>query len=156
MFTAGDRKALGLDQVQSLSIGFQVPFAAREGKIAFTGVRVITMNGDQVIEDGVVVIDGNRIAAVGSRVDTPIPKDAKLILAGGMTIMPGIVDVHWHGSEGRGEIVPEQNWYNYASLAFGVTTIHDPSNDNSTIFTAKEYHGSCTYIENSGIKTPNT
>ncbi|MCW8846823.1 MAG: amidohydrolase family protein [Gammaproteobacteria bacterium] len=138
MFTAGDKKALGLDQVQSLSIGFQVPFAAREGKIAFTGVRVITMNGDQVIEDGVVVIDGNRIAAVGSRVDTPIPKDAKLILAGGMTIMPGIVDVHWHGSEGRGEIVPEQNWYNYASLAFGVTTIHDPSNDNSTIFTAKE------------------
>jgi imidazolonepropionase-like amidohydrolase/WD40 repeat protein len=138
LFAPGDNKTLGPEQTQSLDIGFQVPFATVEGKIAFTGVRVITMKGDQVIDDGVVVIDGNRIAAVGSRVDTPIPRDAKLILAGGMTIMPGIVDVHWHGSEGRGEIVPQQNWYNYASLAFGVTTIHDPSNDNSTIFTAKE------------------
>jgi imidazolonepropionase-like amidohydrolase/Tol biopolymer transport system component len=138
LYAAGTKKSLGADQVQSTHIGFQVPYAVTQGKIAFTGVRIISMKGDQVIEDGVVVVDGNKIAAVGSRVETPVPPDAKLILAGGMTIMPGIVDVHWHGSEGSGGIVPQQNWYNYASLAFGVTTIHDPSNDNSTIFTAKE------------------
>ncbi len=124
--------------VQAREIGFQVPHGKPEGKLAFTGVRIISMNGDQIIEDGVIVVDGNKIAAVGSRVDTPIPKDAKLILAGGMTIMPGIVDAHWHGSQGRDQVVPQQNWYNYASLSFGVTTIHDPSNDNSSIFTAKE------------------
>lgn len=139
LFGKGDETtASAREQAQARPIGFSVPHAAPQGKIAFTGVRLITMRGDEVIEDGVVVIEGNRIAAVGSRVDTPVPEDAKLILAGGMTVMPGIVDAHWHGSQGRGEIVPGQNWYNYASLTFGVTTIHDPSNDNSSIFTAKE------------------
>jgi len=52
--------------------------------------------------------------------------------------MPGLVDVHWHGGMGEDEVVPEQNWVNYASLAFGVTTIHDPSNDNSEIFASSE------------------
>ena len=33
---------------------------------------------------------------------------------------------------------PQQNWGRYADLAFGVTTIHDPSNDTESIFTASE------------------
>ena len=52
--------------------------------------------------------------------------------------MPGIVDVHWHGGFGTEEIVPQRNWVMYASLGFGVTTIHDPSNDTSTVFAASE------------------
>ena len=36
------------------------------------------------------------------------------------------------------EIIPQQNWVHYASLAFGVTTIHDPSNDTGEIFAASE------------------
>ena len=51
--------------------------------------------------------------------------------------MPGIVDVHWHGAHGRRtSIIPQQNWINYAALAFGVTTLHDPSNDTAEIFAA--------------------
>jgi imidazolonepropionase-like amidohydrolase len=46
--------------------------------------------------------------------------------------------VHWHGAMGTDEIIPEQSWINYVSLAFGVTTIHDPSNDTSEIFTMSE------------------
>jgi len=36
------------------------------------------------------------------------------------------------------EIIPRQSWVNLASLAFGVTTLHDPSNDTSEIFAASE------------------
>src|SRR5258706_11712845 len=39
---------------------------------------------------------------------------------------------------GADEIIPQQSWYNYAALAFGVTTLHDPSNNSSEIFTAAE------------------
>jgi len=46
--------------------------------------------------------------------------------------------VHWHGSEGSHQLTPQQNWVNMASLAFGVTTIHDPSNDTAEVFSASE------------------
>jgi hypothetical protein len=35
-------------------------------------------------------------------------------------------------------VIPQQSWIDYASLAFGVTTLHDPSNDTSEIFTHSE------------------
>jgi imidazolonepropionase-like amidohydrolase len=35
-------------------------------------------------------------------------------------------------------MIPEQNWQAYATLAFGVTTTHDPSNDATAIFAAAE------------------
>ena len=67
-----------------------------------------------------------------------IPGDAKVIDVAGKTIMPGIVDVHWHGAMGADQITPQQSWVNYAALAFGVTTLHDPSNDTAEIFAASE------------------
>ncbi|WP_352284680.1 hypothetical protein, partial [Pseudoalteromonas sp. Q18-MNA-CIBAN-0097] len=45
---------------------------------------------------------------------------------------------HAHGSQASDEIIPQQNWKNLAGLALGVTTIHDPSNDTTEIFTASE------------------
>jgi hypothetical protein len=39
---------------------------------------------------------------------------------------------------GTDGIVPQRNWVNYATLGFGVTTLHDPSNDTDTIFAASE------------------
>ena len=42
--------------------------------IAFTGGRVVTMNGDEVIEDGVVLVEGNRIKAVGRRGEVAIAR----------------------------------------------------------------------------------
>ncbi len=38
----------------------------------------------------------------------------------------------------RSEITPQQNWMQLSNLAFGVTTIHDPSNDTSEFFAASE------------------
>ncbi|MCP4300432.1 MAG: amidohydrolase, partial [Gammaproteobacteria bacterium] len=107
--------------------------------VALTGARVITMTADDggVIEDAVVVIEGNRISAVGSSVDITIPDGAARVDVAGKTIIPGMIDAHAHGSAGVG-MIPEQNWMAYATLAFGVTTIHDPSNDATEIFAAAE------------------
>ncbi len=120
------------------NIGFTADAEVPKSKIALVGGRVITMKGDQVIPDGVVVVENNRIVAVGSRGSTKIPGDAKVVNVAGKTVMPGLVDVHWHGGFGTDEIVPQRNWVMYASLAFGVTTLHDPSNDTSTVFAASE------------------
>ena len=118
------------------NIGFSRKYDVPSGTIALTNSRIITMRGDEVIENGTVVIDGNRIAAIGANVS--VPAGAKVIDAAGKTIMPGIIDVHWHGSIGADQIIPQQNWVLYAGLALGVTTAHDPSNDTSEIFAASE------------------
>ena len=85
-----------------------------------------------------VVVEGNRITAVGRRGEVAVPASARRIDVSGKTLIPGIVDVHWHGAQGTDQIVPQQNWVDLASLAFGVTTLHDPSNDTSEVFTAAE------------------
>jgi imidazolonepropionase-like amidohydrolase len=36
-------------------------------------------------------------------------------------------------------IIPKQNWFHAAALGYGVTTVHDPSNDTFEIFAASEY-----------------
>ncbi len=45
-------------------IGLKLASDAPSGKIAFTNTRIITMKGDEVIENGTIVIDKNRIVAV--------------------------------------------------------------------------------------------
>ena len=106
--------------------------------IAFTGGRAVTMNGDEVIEDSVVLVEGNRIKAVGKRGAVAIPAGAKTYDVTGKTILPGFVDAHYHGGFGADGVLPQQNWHSDASLAFGVTTVHDPSNDTDEVFTAAE------------------
>jgi imidazolonepropionase-like amidohydrolase/Tol biopolymer transport system component len=108
------------------------------GRIAFVGGKVITMEGEQVIDNGVVLVEGNKIKAVGVSGTIKIPSDAIIIDITGKTVMPGLIDAHAHGSQGTSEIIPQQNWKNYAGLALGVTTIHDPSNDTTEFFAASE------------------
>jgi imidazolonepropionase-like amidohydrolase/Tol biopolymer transport system component len=118
------------------NIGFSQAYDIPSGKLALTGARIITMRGDEVIENGTLILDRNRIVAVGANV--AVPSDAKVIDVAGKTIMPGIIDVHWHGSMGSDQIIPQQNWIHYGALGFGVTTVHDPSNDTAEIFSAAE------------------
>ncbi|MBU8898427.1 amidohydrolase family protein [Corallococcus sp. M34] len=123
---------------QGVDISFQAKTDVPEGTLALVGGRVITMKGDEVLEQGVVVVKGNRIVAVGPVGQVQVPADAKVVDVKGKTLMPGLVDVHWHGSMGVSGLMPEQSWVHAASLAYGVTTLHDPSNNSETIFSASE------------------
>ena len=121
---------------EGVSLGFEAAYDKPSGIVAFKGARIITMNGDEVIENGVIIVEENRIKELGA--DLVIPAKAHVVDATGMTIMPGLIDVHAHGPYGTNEIIPQQNWSLYAGLAFGVTTVHDPSSDTSTVFAASE------------------
>ena len=120
------------------NIGFKVKSDIPKGNMLLTGAKIVTMKGDLVIDKGDVLIKDNKIVAVGEVGSLDVPTNANTIELSGKTIIPGIVDVHWHGSQGSNQITPKQNWMNLASLAFGVTTIHDPSNDTGEIFATAE------------------
>ncbi|HEU4968637.1 amidohydrolase family protein [Sphingomonas sp.] len=108
--------------------------------IALTGAKIVTMASKDggIIDDGVIVIRGDRIVAIGPRGSTPIPTGAKTIDVAGKTIIPGLVDAHAHGPQGEDGLVPQQNWSDIVNLAMGTTTIHDPSARASEIFVASE------------------
>ncbi len=124
-----------------IDLGFEVTAHRPEGRIAIANARLITMAGEgnlEIVRRGTVVVDGDRIVAVGPSRQVDVPAGATVIDASGLTVMPGLIDVHWHGPQGSQEIVPQQNPELYATLAFGVTTAHDPSTDTSTFFAASE------------------
>jgi imidazolonepropionase-like amidohydrolase/Tol biopolymer transport system component len=123
-------------EARGVDISFTARADAPDGAIAFTGARIITAAGDTVIENGTVVVEGNRITGVGR--SPRVPAGARRVDVAGKTIMPGIIDVHGHvGGEGDG-ILAQANWRLLANLAFGVTTTHDPSNDTETVFANAE------------------
>lgn len=131
---------------EPLNEGMDLSFKKKSDKpnryVAIVGGKVVTMrdadNQQEVIENGIVLIKNNMIDAVGTAASITIPDGALVINAEGKTVIPGLIDTHAHGSQGRNEIIPDQNWSQYSNLAFGVTTIHDPSNDTTEIMAAGE------------------
>lgn len=125
-----------------MNLSFKAEADKPSGVKALVGGTVITMRNantqQEVIENGVVIIENNRIKAVGRQGDITIPDNAMQIDTTGKTIIPGLVDAHAHGAQGRNEIIPQQNWGQFSNVAFGVTTIHDPSNDTTEVFAATE------------------
>ncbi len=53
----------------------------------------------KIIEEGIILIDGDRIAALGKKEALPVPADFEVIDAGGMYVGPGFVDIHCHGGD---------------------------------------------------------
>ena len=122
-------------------IDLEVPGDKPAGSLAFTDARIITMKGDEVIEHGTVVVEGNRITAVGPAAVITIPAGAKQIDASGKTIMPGMVDMHGHidvcyySSAG---LSAQKQPPRYAELAYGVTTNYDPYSSELPVYEMEE------------------
>lgn len=123
-----------------LSLSMDVSADKPTGVVALTGARIVTMASKDggIIDNGVIVVRGDRIVAVGPRSQVSIPADAKLVDVAGKTIIPGLVDAHAHGIQGEDELIPQQNWSSMVNLAMGTTTIHDPSARAAEIFVASE------------------
>jgi imidazolonepropionase-like amidohydrolase/Tol biopolymer transport system component len=130
---AKDEKA---PEPKAMKIGFEFETAKPRGLVALTNARIITMKGDEVIERGSILIEDNRIKAVGANIQ--IPANAQKLDMSGKTIMPGLVDVHAHMGYTALDISPEKNWPYYANLAYGVTTTHDPSASTQMVFSQAE------------------
>jgi len=125
-----------------LKIGLTLKADAPEGALVLEGGRIIPMEGDRVIENGVVVIERNKITFVGSQAEYQAARfrvnNPKIVDCSGKTIMPGIVDVHAHPGNFRYGLNPQKQWEYYAQLAYGVTTQHDPSVNSEMAFSNAE------------------
>lgn len=116
-------------------------WAARQSSIAIVGATVIDGNGGPSIADTTIIVEGQRITALGPRDSVKIPKGARIVDGEGKFVTPGFVDVNVHvtGSGFMEELFPlllygEKNpilKYGHAleaaqmALKFGVTTLRD-------------------------------
>ena len=74
-----------------LPLTFSIPAQAQDHPVALKGGKLLTITHG-TIENGVVVMQGGKITAVGAASSVTIPSDAKIIDATGMTIYPGLID----------------------------------------------------------------
>ena len=123
-----------------VSLSMTQAASKHKGIVVITGAKIVTMADKDggVIENGAIVIDGDRITAVGPAASITVPAGAVTVDATGKTIVPGFVDAHAHGSHGDDELVPQQNWSEIVNLAMGTTTSHNPSSRASEIFVSSE------------------
>ena len=64
--------------------------------LAIVGGLLIDGHEGPPLPGAVVLVDGNRIVAVGSRDQLDVPDGAEVVDATGMTVLPGLIDVHVH------------------------------------------------------------
>jgi len=121
-----------------VTINLEVETDKPSGRIAFKNARIITMEGDKVIENGTIIVNQNKIEAIGTASEVSIPSNAKVYDVSGKTIMPGIVDAHAHIGGFRDGLTTQKHWQFYANLAFGVTTSHDPLANTQAVFALSE------------------
>lgn len=119
---------------EELRVDIEAPRDLPEGTLVLRGARVITMNGYEVIEDADLVIEDNRIAAVGERGSVEVPEGAEVRDVSGRTIIPGFVDTHAHVRPYR-DLHQPQIWSFMANLAYGVTTLRDPQTGTTDLLT---------------------
>ncbi len=63
---------------------------------AIVGASVVMLEGSAPIKDAVVLIEGDRITAVGPAATTKVPAGAEVIHADGKWIVPGLMNMHVH------------------------------------------------------------
>jgi len=68
---------------------------APAGPVVFTNVRIFDGKSGRLIEGRRVVVEGNKIKAM-EPVGEAAPEGARIIDGGGRTLMPGLIDAHWH------------------------------------------------------------
>ena len=86
--------------------------------VAIVGATLIDGRGGPAIADSVVIVRGEQIVSIGKRNATQIPQGAEVVDAKGLTLLPGLIDSHFHidGDD------PLPALY----LSHGITSIRDP------------------------------
>lgn len=96
----------------------QISAPSQTSVIAIVGANLIDGRGGPVVTDSIVVVRGDRIVAAGPQGSVKVPAGAEVIDAKGMTLLPGLIDSHFHidGDD------PLPALY----LSHGVTSLRDP------------------------------
>lgn len=74
----------------------EIPYAQSGNIKALVGGTLIDGYGGKPIHNSVILIDGERITAVGHQGNLEVPEGAEIISTEGMSVMPGMWDMHVH------------------------------------------------------------
>ena len=96
----------------------QVAQPATNHVIAIVGATLIDGRGGPPVPDAAVVVRGGRIVAVGKRAGLTIPSGAEVFDARGLTLVPGLIDAHFH--------IDGDDSLPALFLTHGVTSLRDP------------------------------
>ena len=96
--------------------------------IVIEGGTLIDGTGAAPLENAVVVIEGSRITSVGAKGSVTYPAGAQVLNAGGMTVLPGLIDAHIHALD----------FFPQLFLHFGVTTVYDTANPTDWIIAQRD------------------
>jgi Tol biopolymer transport system component len=112
----------------------RMPRDIPRGSVVLRGARVITMKGEEVLEQADIIVTDDKVVYVGPQGSGPTPAGARTIDVTGKTIIPGLVDIHAHPWAAFG-IHQTQVWKYLANLAWGVTTVRDPQTATTDVLT---------------------
>jgi imidazolonepropionase-like amidohydrolase len=85
---------------------------------AIVGATLIDGRGGPPVRDAIVVVRGERIVAAGARGDTAVPAGAEVVRGAGLSVLPGLIDAHFHLGDDDG--LPG------LVLQRGVTSLREP------------------------------
>lgn len=122
-------------QATAVTVRLTVPKPKPEGSVALVGAKIVTVDSAGVIDRGTIVVRGSRLACVGT-CDTT--RASAVIHLEGKTIIPGLIDVHAHHTLEESGIIPQHREQSALALAYGVTTIVDPSTTSEASFPLAE------------------
>jgi imidazolonepropionase-like amidohydrolase len=92
--------------------------------LAITNVTIIDATGVAPRPEMTVLIDNQRIAAIGPSATLTIPRGFQILDAGGKFLIPGLVDMHVHLT-GAGEPAGSREFFLPLLVANGITTVRD-------------------------------
>lgn len=102
---------------------------ARKGALAITNATLIDGTGKAPMADSTIIIEGDRIVALGPRSRVKIPESATVVDAKGKIVMPGLWEMHAHF---------EQVEWGPVYLAAGATTVRDVGNEFEFIVSVRD------------------
>jgi len=116
----------------------QQPSGRESSVTAYVGATIVDGTGGAPIQNGVMVVEGGRIRAVGGAT-TAIPAGASTIKLGGKTVTPGLINAHGHITDVRG-LKSSAEFYTPDHIAhqlrvfarYGITTVFSLGGENAT------------------------
>jgi imidazolonepropionase-like amidohydrolase len=97
-------------------------FEAQSRRVVLDNVRLVDGTGAAAVERARIVIYGDRIDRIGPAATIPLPENAETIDLSGFTVIPGLIDLHFH-IENEPKLALRQ-------LSHGITTFRDPGQWN--------------------------
>jgi imidazolonepropionase-like amidohydrolase len=144
-----------------LLVGSLAAAQPRSRAIAIIGADVLPMNGTAELADQTVIVRGDRIEAIGPHARVVVPIDARRIQARGLTLLPGLADMHVHLPKQPGHPGDETQRALALMLAHGITTARvmqasDPILDARAAIERGKLPGPRLYVASPPINDDNT